>query len=178
MAPPRSAVIYCISAHAPRGRGGKFLRHNLRPKSLHHDPVKNMVTITTALSESYERGQGKIDSAAPQIHLPICAGGQQPRLPRDPLHLQNTKSVLHGVSPEDLERNDERIRHQVVVDPRMENLYRAVIRRRGKQRIRWMEVERSNRPGMVPAERISRSTRGGINTYSLPEYFVWLVAQL
>ena len=75
----------------------------------------------------------------------------------NPFHLKNTKPILHSVTPQDLQWDDERIRHQVVVDPRVENLYCAIVRRRGKQRIGRVEVEGSDRPCVVPAERISRS---------------------
>ena len=45
----------------------------------------------------------------------------------NPLHLENAEPILHGVTPQDLQGNDKRVRHQVVVDPRVENLYRAIV---------------------------------------------------
>ena len=51
---------------------------------------------------------------------------------------------------QDLERYDERVRQEVTVHTRVKNLDRAVVRRRRKQRIRRMEVQRSNRTGVIP----------------------------
>ena len=46
----------------------------------------------------------------------------------NPLYLKNTEPILYGVTPQDLQWDDERIRHQVVVGPGVENLYRPIVR--------------------------------------------------
>jgi hypothetical protein len=70
----------------------------------------------------------------------ICTGADQPWLLGNPSNLQHPQTITHVMPAQDLERHDERICKKVAVYARMEDLYRAVIRRRCEQRIRGMEM--------------------------------------
>ena len=50
---------------------------------------------------------------------------------------------------QDLQGHDERVGHQIIVDPSMEDLNRAVVRGRGEERVRRMEVQGSDSAGVI-----------------------------
>ena len=88
--------------------------------------------------------------AAPDRSIPIRACTYKPRLARYPLHLQHSKPFLYLMPTQDLEWDNKRVRHQVVVDPCMEDLDRAVVGRRREQRVRRVELYRAQCTREVP----------------------------
>ena len=74
-------MVHLISAHSPRGRGGKSLRHNFRPfrsSCFNREHVRDVIAVaTSSYAGSYDRTeQREARSATPQVNLPIRAGGQ------------------------------------------------------------------------------------------------------
>lgn len=58
--------------------------------------------------------------------------------------MQNAQVICNGMTLQDFQRNDERVRHHVVVHPRVEQLDCSVVGRRREQRQRCVERERSD----------------------------------
>ena len=88
-------------------------------------------------------------TTTPYYYLSIGSSAYKPWLPIHPLDLQHAKPITNIMSTKNLQRNDQRISHEIVVYPAVEDLDGAVVRRRGEEGICWMEVERPNGPGMV-----------------------------
>ena len=82
--------------------------------------------------------------------MTICSCTDKPRLLGHPLDLEHTKPVAHLVSTQDLERHNERVRHEIVIHARMENLDRAIVAARREERVRRVEVHRTQRTRVVP----------------------------
>jgi len=90
----------------------------------------------------------------PHADCAICAAAEQPREPGKPLDREDAQSVRDRVPAQDLERHDQRVRQQVVVHPAVEHMDRPVVGCRGEQRVRRVEVNTPNRPGVIPVKRI------------------------
>ena len=86
----------------------------------------------------------------PNSNSTICTSTHQPRLLGTPLYLQHTQTLLDLMSPQDLERHNERVRHQIVVHSCVENLDGAVVRGRGKKGVFGVEVQGTNSTGVIP----------------------------
>lgn len=85
----------------------------------------------------------------PYIHCSVRPRTNKPWIPTTPFDLQNTQSLGYFVSPKNFQRDYQRVRHQVIIDSRMEDLDGTIVRRGCKEWIRWMEVERPYRTGMI-----------------------------
>lgn len=70
-----------------------------------------------------------------------------------PPEVQHAQTVLDLVSPQNLERDNQRVLHQVGVDGSVENLDRTVIRGRCKERICSMVGDRTKSLCMVSGNR-------------------------
>lgn len=53
------------------------------------------------------------------------------------------------MSSQDFQRNNERICHEIAIYPGVEDLDCTVIRRRGEERVGWVEVEGTYSPRVV-----------------------------
>ena len=91
-------------------------RHQVqRPTGFH----RNDVAMTVSHSQILR---------TPQPSVPVRTNTDDPRLPGVPLGLEDAKVVGDLVALEHLERHDERVREQVRVDGRVEDVDRAVVR--------------------------------------------------
>jgi hypothetical protein len=70
-----------------------------------------------------------------------------------PAHVEDAEPAPNGVPTEDLERDDERVLHEVRVDGAVEDVDRAVVRARCKQRVGRVVVDRADGTGLVPLSR-------------------------
>ena len=77
--------------------------------------------------------------AAPHRGRAICTGADQPRLPRHPTHGEDAEAVRDSVAAQDLQRDDEWIRHEVVVHARVEDLDGPIVGRRREEGIGRVE---------------------------------------
>ena len=84
--------------------------------------------------------QRHLQLTTPHGHLAVGARTDEPRLTGHPSERKDAKTVPHVVPAQDFERHDERVRHQVVVYPRVEDLDRAVVRRRREQWVRRVKL--------------------------------------
>jgi len=71
-------------------------------------------------------------------------------MPTAPLHLKHTETIFDFMSPKDLQRNNQRISHEVIVHPCVEDLDSPVIRRRGKQGVDGVEMKRPDGTCVIP----------------------------
>lgn len=74
-----------------------------------------------------------------------------------PSEVEDAKSAPNSMAAKNFERNDERILHEVGVYGSVEDVYRAVVRTRGKERVGWVIVDRANGPGLVPGGQSEQS---------------------
>lgn len=63
----------------------------------------------------------------PKPNLSIRTRADQPRFSRHPSQIQDSDAIDYLMSPQDLQRNDERVLHEVGVNGAMEDVDRAVI---------------------------------------------------
>lgn len=83
---------------------------------------------------------------------------EQPRLIRVPGAGHDADAVLDVVAVQDLDGDDQRVLHQVVVDAPVEHVHLAVIGRRRKQRVPPMVPDTPDGARMV-LERLERPRR-------------------
>ncbi|RSH93906.1 hypothetical protein EHS25_006558 [Saitozyma podzolica] len=67
-------------------------------------------------------------SRAPQPHLPVRPRADQPRFLGVPPQVEHAEALGDPVPAEDLERDDQRVLHQVGIHRRVEDLDAAVVR--------------------------------------------------
>ena len=67
-------------------------------------------------------------SATPNCDIAVSTSTDKPRLLMTPFQLQYAQALFHFVTAENLQRNDQRVRHEIVIDSRMEYLDSSVIR--------------------------------------------------
>lgn len=66
-----------------------------------------------------------------------------------PAHLEHAQPARDCVAFENLQGDDERVRHEIAVHASVEDLDRAVVRGRGEERVGRMEVQGADRTGVV-----------------------------
>jgi len=101
----------------------------------------------------------RVPLTTPYRYITVCSTANEPRMSARPSNLENTKTVDNLVTPENLQRHNKGVGHQVVVNSCMKNLYCPIIRRWSKKRICWMEMEWPKSARMVPCKKKFTSWR-------------------
>lgn len=109
-------------------------------------PCPDRYRRTTSLS----RPPARHASLSPHPDLPIRSRTDQPGFSRVPLHIQHAEAVLDVMPAQDLERDDQRVLHQVRIDGPVEDLDGTVVRGRGEEGVRPVVNDRSESLGMIP----------------------------
>ena len=118
-------------------------------------PLSNLDYFITVRQERTGASTAPLGTlGTPHPDRAICPAAHQPRQPIEPLHPEHAQPIRDRVPAQDLQRHDQRVRQQVVVYAAVEDLDRPVVGCRGEEWVRRMEVQRSNRPGMVSIKRI------------------------
>lgn len=134
-----SSILYQTSSRGTLGFHPKVLRK--RKKSVCLCIVDKVHADIINPSDVSDTSQVLIiKSMAPDDNGAICPRADQPWLFGNPSNLQDAQTIMHIMPTQDLERHDERICEEVAIHTSVEDLDRAVIRRRRKQWIRGMEM--------------------------------------
>jgi len=77
-----------------------------------------------------------------------------------PLDIHDSKLTLDAVTSEDLERDDERVLHEIRVDGSVEDVDGSIVGAGGEERVGAMVVDCSDGFGLVP-EGVEGRREGG-----------------
>jgi hypothetical protein len=92
----------------------------------------------------------------PQPQSSVGSSTDAPRLPGMPIQIHNTQSALDFVTPQDLQRHNSGILHQVIYDFAVEDLQATVVTSIRKEwQATLMELDRAN-GFLVEAQRLIR----------------------
>ena len=113
----------------------------------------------------------------PQPDLAVRSTADQPWLLGMPSDVQHSQTLCYSVSAQNLERDDERVLHQVGVDRCVEDLNRAVVTGRGEEGKCGVESNAAERAGVVSGCQLPRP-QTIYRRLSSPQGLVWLGRQV